>query len=460
MTSTVPSERVLSTLNRDGTRNVLHPKQSPGRFLTRRRVVGYALIALFVLLPRIRIGGHPAFMIDLITREIFAFGTAFRPSEGFLLALLGLSVVATVFLVTALFGRVWCGWGCPQTVYLEFVFRPIERLLEGRRGRKVTPLRRAAKLVVFAALSFALANVFLAYFVGTERLEHWVFESPMDHVGGFTVVMVVSALILFDFGYFREQMCIVTCPYGRLQSVLLDRQSLIVGYDVNRGEPRTHLKKSLPQVKAGDCIDCKACVVTCPTGIDIREGLQMECIGCAQCIDACDSVMDKVGRDRGLIRYTSQDQLAGKVSKLLRGRTIIYPLMLVAAVSALIWMTTTRADTEIWVDRITGPAFVELPGGNVSSQFRLKIENRTDVRQSYAIELVGMPGTLRSALPTWDAGPHKAIDVPLFVDLPRTAFVRGELAAHVRVSHPAGKAGGTFTKVMDLTLFGPEGDPR
>lgn len=453
MSMNVPSERVLSTLNRDGTRNFLHPKLAHGRFLTRRRIVGYALIVLFVLLPRIRIGGRPALLIDLISREVSAFGTVFRPSEGFLLALLGLSVVATVFLVTALFGRVWCGWGCPQTVYLELVFRPIERLFEGRGAhRKTTFLRRAGKLVVFTGLAFALANVFLAYFVGTDRLEKWVFESPLDHLGGFTVVMVVTALMLFDFGYFREQMCIVTCPYGRLQSVLLDRQSLIVGYDAKRGEPRTRLKKSLPVVQGGACVDCSACVSVCPTGIDIRDGLQMECIGCAQCIDACDAVMDKLKRPRGLIRYTSQDELAGLGRHLLRVRTMIYPALLAVAIAGLVFKTTTRADTEIWVDRITGPAFVELPDGKVSSQLRLKIENRTDERQAYRVELVEPAvGQLRSALPTWDAAAHKPIDVPLFVDLPRDAFVRGEVHARVRVSHDGG-----FQKVMDLTLFGPD----
>ncbi|MEO6773665.1 MAG: cytochrome c oxidase accessory protein CcoG [Kofleriaceae bacterium] len=446
-------DRVLSTLNQDGTRNVLDPKLAHGRFLDRRRVVGYALIVLFVVLPRIRIGGRPAVLIDLFTGEISAFGALFRPSEGFLLALLGLSVVAVVFLVTALFGRVWCGWGCPQTVYLELVFRPIERLFEGRGAhRKVTPIRRGLKLVVFAGLAFALSNVFLAYFVGTDRLETWVFESPLEHVGGFTVVMVVTGLVLFDFGYFREQMCIVACPYGRLQSVLLDRQSLIVGYDTQRGEPRMHVKKSLPVV-GGACVDCSACVATCPTGIDIRDGLQMECIGCAQCIDACDAVMDNLHRPRGLIRYTSQDELAGQPRRLLRVRTVVYPALLAVALAGLVFATTTRADTEVWVDRITGPAFVDLPDGKVSSQLRLKIENRSDARQLYTITLVDMPlGELRSPLPVWEANAHKSIDVPLFVDLPRSAFVAGQLHARVRVSHEGG-----FTKVMGLTLLGPDG---
>jgi cytochrome c oxidase accessory protein FixG len=454
MTENVPA--LLSTLNRDGSRNFLHPKLARGRFLTRRRVVGYALIALFVLIPRIRIGGRPAFLIDLVTREISAFGSVFRPTDGFLLALLGLVIVATVFLVTALFGRVWCGWGCPQTVYLELVFRPIERWLEGSRGQRVSWWRRGLKLVIFTALSFALANVFLAYFVGTDRLERWVFESPLQHLGGFTLVMVVSALMLFDFGYFREQMCIVTCPYGRLQSVLLDRQSSIVGYDATRGEPRTKKKKSLPLIQGGACVDCHACVSVCPTGIDIRDGLQMECIGCAQCIDACDSVMDRLSRPRGLIRYTSQDELAGLPHRLLRMRTIAYPVMLAIAVVGLVWTSGTRSDTEVSVERITGPAFVELPDGQVSSRLQLKLENRAEEHRTYRFELVATPGgTLRSPLPEWEAASHHAFDVPLFVDLPRSAFIGGEARAHIRITSNAG-----FVRVLDATLFGPDGGGR
>src|SRR4051794_22981120 len=229
------SERVLSTLNLDGTRNVIRPRLARGRFLTWRRVAGYALIALFVFLPRVRINGRPALLIDLVSREVDVFGALFRPSDGLVLMLLGIAIVLAVFLVTALFGRVWCGWGCPQTVYLEHVFRPIERLFEGRRGTRKTWPRRTLKWLAFTAISFLLSNVFLAYFVGVDRLELWVLDSPLEHVGGFALVCGVAALMLFDFGYFREQMCIVACPYGRLQTVLLDPQSLIVGYDARRG---------------------------------------------------------------------------------------------------------------------------------------------------------------------------------------------------------------------------------
>jgi len=453
VTPTLSPERVLSTLNRDGTRNVLHPKLARGRFLRGRRIVGLALIALFVLLPRIRIGGRPALLIDLGQREISAFGMLFRPTDGFLLALLGITVVSAVFLVTALYGRVWCGWGCPQSVYLKHIFRPIERWLEGSRGQRVTWWRRAIKLGIFACLAFALANVFLAYFVGTDRLERWVFGSPLDHVGGFTVVMAVTALMFFDFAYFREQTCIVACPYGRLQSVLLDRQSLIVGYDTGRGEPRAKAKKKLATVNAGDCIDCGACVAVCPTGIDIRGGLQMECVGCAQCIDACDAVMDKVGRKRGLIRYTSQDELAGKRRRIVRGRTLVYPIMLITAAFALVWKVSHRSGAEVTVQRLSGPSFTELPDGRIAAQLDIKIENTSDDRHTYAFALVEpAAGQLRSAIPEWHVPAHESRVVPLFVDLPRAAFVHGQMKAVMRI-----RSEGDFDRSIHATLFGPEG---
>jgi cytochrome c oxidase accessory protein FixG len=454
MTHNVPTERVLSTLNQDGTRLYIRPKLAHGRFLTRRRVVGFLLIALFVLLPRLRIAGHPALLIDLVTRDIYVFGALFRPSEGFALAMLGMTIVIAVFLVTALFGRVWCGWGCPQTVYLELVFRPIERFLEGSRGQRASPWRKAVKWTLYAAVAFALSNVFLAYFVGTDRLEKWVFHSPLEHPIGFSIVIGVAGLMLLDFGWFREQMCTIACPYGRLQSVLLDRQSLIVGYDATRGEPRTKPKKKLPVV-GGDCVDCSACVSVCPTGIDIREGLQMECIGCAQCIDACDGVMDKLGRKRGLIRYTSQDELGGKPRKILRVRTVVYPVLLALAVGLLGFSVGTHDSTEVWIERIQGPAFVELPDGKISSQARIKLENASDVERRYHLLLAESPGASLRGNFQWTIKAHKSQEIPIFIDVPRDSFVNGKRKVYLRI-HDSGGA----ERVVTLTLLGPDGGSK
>ena len=458
MSPPVSRDRVLSTLNRDGTRNWIRPKLARGRFLRRRQIVAYALIALFVFLPRIPIGGRPALLIDLGARELSAFGMVFRPSDGVLLMLLGLTIALAIFVLTALFGRVWCGWGCPHTVYLELVFRPIERWLEGTPAQQAKLSRfhprRLIKWVVFAALAFTVANVFLAYFVGARRLETWVFESPLEHLGGFGVVVCVAALMLANFGWFREQTCIVACPYGRLQSVLLDRQSLIVGYDARRGEPRTKPRKHLPVVDAprGDCVDCSACVAVCPTGIDIRDGLQMECVGCAQCIDACDAVMDKLHRPRHLIGYTSQDELAGKPRKLLRPRLVIYPALLAVVASLFAWGVASRSSSEIWSLRNDGPSFVALPDGRVAAAVKLKIENETDAMRHYVISLAdAADAELKSPLAVWEIKPHRAQTIPLFVEAAIATFHHGERRVHLRIFDDEG-----FARIVAITLLGPD----
>ena len=459
--------KVLSTLEEDGRRRWLAPRLARGRFLRHRRIVGYALIALFVALPFVRIGGRPAVLLDLAARELSLFGAVFRPSDGFLLMFAGLAIVLAIVLVTALFGRVWCGWGCPQTVYLEHVFRPIERWLEGSpaRRRKLAAAgalgpRRALKWALYVALSVALANVFLAYFVGVDRLAAWMFGSPFDHPVGFVTVVATSALMLLDFAWFREQTCIIACPYGRLQAVLLDRQSLIVGYDARRGEPRGQPRKRLPVLASasaaearGDCVDCGACVAVCPTGIDIRDGLQMECIGCAQCIDACDAVMDRVGAPRGLIGYTSQGQLAGEPRRLLRARTIAYPALLAVVGALLAWSLGSRPATKIWVDRVEGAPFVELPEGRVASQVRLKLDNESGERRTYAITLHDAPDAqLRAGQLTWEVRARRAAEIPLFVDVARASFVRGKREVRLRVADDRG-----FARLVEVTLLGPEG---
>jgi cytochrome c oxidase accessory protein FixG len=455
-----PSRRSLPTLNQDGTRFLIRPKLSQGRFHRRRRIVGYALIALFVLLPHLRIGGRPPMLIDLVHREIVFVGTVFRPSEGFLLMLLGLAVVLTVFFVTAMWGRVWCGYGCPQTVYLELVFRPIERWLEGNPSQQRVldasgaNWRRRLKWLIYLGLAFVIANVFLSYFVPTDVLYHWVIGSPASHPGGFIVVSAVTALMYFDFAYFREQTCTVACPYGRLQSVLLDRRSLIVGYDATRGEPRGKAGKKAAQTAPprGDCVDCGACVATCPTGIDIRDGLQMECIGCAQCIDACDPIMDKLKRPRGVIRYASQDQLAGTPRKFSRFRVWIYPALLLVVGGISIWQLTGRAAAELWILRNDVAAFQILDGDRVSSMVRLKIENRSASQHVYTVELADDPHaqlvSSRPELPL--AGGHAEV-LSLFVISAQRDFHDGKRTSVLVVREDRREI-----RRMPVTLLGPE----
>jgi cytochrome c oxidase accessory protein FixG len=361
-----------------------------GRWWQRRRIVAYVLMIVFVLIPHLRIGGKPAILLDIAARQFTIFGRTFLPTDTLLLALLMLTVFVSIVLVTAIAGRAWCGWACPQTVYMEFLFRPIDRIFEGTVGkggkpkRSVAVLSQVARFAVYVVLCGFLAHTFLAYFVGTERLSQWVRSSPVEHPVAFLVMTGTLGLMLFDFLFFREQLCLIACPYGRFQSVMLDQQSLIVAYDPIRGEPRKKGKHK-PTEDVGDCVDCNQCVVVCPTGIDIRHGLQMECINCTQCIDACDSVMEKVGSPKGLIRYGSQDSIAGKAKKLFRARTIIYPMILLALMSGLVFAISTKSGFDARILRRNGAPFTVYPDGSASNEFRIRLVNRTSDPQVYSL---------------------------------------------------------------------------
>lgn len=454
MSVPVSPERVLPTLNADGTRNRIRPRLYDGRLLRARRWVAWALMALFVGLPLLRVGGKPAILLDVVKREFVLFGRTFLATDGVLLMLLMLSIFVTVVLTTALVGRAWCGWACPQTVYMEFLFRPLERLFEGPREAQLrldktgANFRRVAKNVVYLALAFGLANVFLAYFVGTDALRRWVLEAPTQHWGGFSVVMVTTGLVFFDFAYFREQMCTVVCPYARLQSVLLDPKSLVVGYDGKRGEPRSKGKAKEPG--HGDCIDCQACVVACPTGIDIRQGLQLECIACGQCADACDSIMDRIHKPQGLIRYASQAAFeTGKQSPVLRPRVAIYGLVLVGLLATLLLVGGKPSASEITLLRGLGAPFSE-NGDQVINQLRLKVHNRTNSPRSFGVTVLGMPGArvVAPELPLLVAPSQQAV-ANFFVVAPRS-----ELHGSRRIQLRIGDA--HDSQLVTYTLLGPE----
>ncbi len=383
-----PEEHVLSTLERDGSRRWLYPKLSTGAWWKRRRVVAYVLMVIFVAIPHLRIGGKPLVLLDIANREFTVFGRTFLPTDTLVLALLILSVFVSIVLITALVGRAWCGWACPQTVYMEFLFRPIDRLFEGTKGKGGQPRgarslpKQAGRFVIYLALCMFLAHTFLSYFVGTEQLSQWVRSSPFEHPLAFFVMALTTGLMIFDFMFFREQLCVIACPYGRFQSVMLDQQSLIVGYDPVRGEPRKKGKRVAGET-AGDCVDCNQCVVVCPTGIDIRKGLQMECINCTQCIDACDDVMDRVGKPRGLIRYSSQDSLARKPNRFLRARTIIYPVVLLLVFGGFVYAVSTKAGFDARPLSGRGAPFTVIAPGEVSKSFRMRLVNRTSQAQVY-----------------------------------------------------------------------------
>jgi len=427
-------ERVLSTLNVDGSRRWIRPRPSGGRWWRSRQVVAYALMFVFFVIPYLRMNGKPLILLDLPRREFTLFGTTFLPTETLLFMLGFVSIGITIFLVTALFGRVWCGWGCPQTVYMEYLFRPLERLFEGgargsaqldqRGARGQLHPRRLAKYAVYGVLALFLAHTFLAYFVGVEQLAVWVRRSPVEHPTSFLVMLGTTVAIFLDFAWFREQTCLVACPYGRLQSVMLDRRSLIVGYDRRRGEPRA--KAARRDAHSGDCVDCLMCVQTCPTGIDIRDGLQMECIHCTQCIDACDTVMVKIGKPKGLIRYGSRDGFESSARGWLRPRVVLYPLALAISLGLFAWQLGTRATAELTVLRGTAAAFTVQDDGTVLNAVKIRVANRSGEPRAYRIALDGAGGLELVApinpMPV-KAGERRTETV--FVRAPRAAFPRG-----------------------------------
>lgn len=448
-------ERVLPTLNNDGTRRWVRPRLAKGRYYRRRLILGWSLMVLFAALPFVSIHGKPAILLDILHWEFTLFGRTFLPTDGVLLMFLLLSIFVAVILLTALVGRVWCGWACPQTVYMEFLFRPIERLIEGdhreqaRLDREGPNGRRVLKTVVFLLVSFVVGNVFLSYFVGVRALGHWMLGSPLAHPTAFAVMGATTGLVFFDFTYFREQMCTVICPYARLQSVLLDKKSLVVAYDVSRGEPRG--KKGRAK---GDCVDCSLCVAVCPTGIDIRNGLQLECITCTQCMDACDGVMDKLRRPRGLIRYTTQDALETKrfsAKSLLRTRIFIYPVLLVALLVALFFTASKRKDVEVSVLRGIGAPFVE-QGDLVRNHVRIKIRNRTDGEVAYTLSLVGADDSTLIAPenPLHVAAGAQSTE-SVFVLAPRASFKAGSRDVRFVVSDQK-----SVERVLPYKLLGPE----
>lgn len=451
-------EHVLSTLEKDGSRRWLRPKLSLGPWWYRRRNLAYVLMVVFVVMPHLTISGRPFIRLDIIARRFTIFGHTFLPTDTLLLALTMLTAFISIVLVTAVAGRAWCGWGCPQTVYMEYLFRPIDRLFEGTAGKGGKPKtemsggKQIARFAIYVLINAFLAHTFLSYFVGADQLATWIMGSPLNHPVAFAVMATTTGLLTYDFYYFREQTCLIACPYGRFQSVMLDRQSIIVAYDPQRGEPRKKGKRPSAD-RAGDCVDCNQCVVVCPTGIDIRDGLQMECINCTQCIDACDSVMSKVGLPQGLIRFSSQDGLEGKKPKFLRARTLLYPLILVAVASGLVYAISTKYSFDARIIRGKGAPFTRVERTLVSNSFSLRLVNRSEQTQTYSVSVAEPDGVTVEVID--DAG--------LTLDAGQTSLVPLELRFSSSLTIGDGNApvqlkiadGNNTDQLLDFRLLGP-----
>lgn len=376
----------ISIVDDKGGRKWVYPKKPKGKLYNARTIFSIFLLAILFGTPFIRSGGHPVMLFDILDRKIILFGTFFTPSDYFLFGLVMISAFVLLFLVTAVFGRIFCGWVCPQTVFLEMVFRKIEYLIEGDYTRQMELnkshwnsekiFKKTLKYIIFFALSFIIANTFLAYIIGTDKLFKIISEPVSQHLSGFISIMVFTGLFYFVFAWFREQACILVCPYGRLQSVLLNKNSIVIAYDFIRGEPRGKISRN-NENKNGDCIDCKKCVYVCPTGIDIRNGTQLECVNCTACIDACDSIMDSIDKPRGLIRYDSMEGIETKTKLKFTARVAGYITVLLVLITITTLMFTSRKDIDVSILRTQGMLYQKMPDGKVSNLYNIKISNKT-----------------------------------------------------------------------------------
>ncbi|MCC6416457.1 MAG: cytochrome c oxidase accessory protein CcoG [Opitutaceae bacterium] len=381
MAASRPNLDSVTTINRDGSRPFIYPADVAGRFNVARKVSAFLLILFYLALPWIPIGGYPAVFLDVASRRFHLFGWTLATQDLWLTFFLISGLGFGLFYITSLLGRIWCGWACPQTVFLDHVYRPIERWIDGnalqRRQLAAAPwsagkiLRRVLKHTLYIIISLAITHLFLAYFVSIPELWHMMHEQPGAHWGAFGFVFITAGFLYFNFAWFREQLCIVICPYGRLQSAMIDDHSMIVGYDTRRGEPRGKLGSE----GAGDCVDCNRCVHVCPTGIDIRQGLQMECIGCTACIDACDEVMRRIDKPVGLIRYDSQTALAGGKTRWLRPRTLLYSILLIIGLGVGLWAVSTIKPATVSITRITGAPYI-VTDDSVRNQFLVRLLNK------------------------------------------------------------------------------------
>lgn len=390
-----PTLETLSTIRADGSRKFVHPADVHGPFTTWRRVAALILLVVYVALPWITVNGFPAVFLDVQQRRFHFFGLTLAAQDLWIGFFLVTGLALALFYVTSIFGRIWCGWTCPYTVFLEHLYRRVERWIDGdgpaRRQLEDAPwtpskiARRVFKHAAFIVISAVIAHVFLSYFVSIKSLYEMMRNSPAHHVEAFVIVLSLTGALYFSFSWFREQFCIILCPYGRMQSALTDDNSVVIGYDKKRGEPRG---KATTDKSAGDCVDCRRCVQVCPTGIDIRNGLQLECIGCAACVDACDDIMVKLKRPKGLVRYDSHHGLQGGRTRLVRPGTIFYTVALLAWAAAftvaITWISPLRAS----VVRMGGASFY-VDNGVIRNQFQLRVINKRNNASTYRIELSG-----------------------------------------------------------------------
>jgi len=429
----------IGTINAEGKRAWVYPKKPSGRFYEYRKYVSYGLLLFLFASPFIKVNGHQFLMFNILERRFNIFGFPFWPQDFHLVVISMIAGVIFVALFTVAYGRIFCGWMCPQTIFMEMVFRRIEYWIDGDRGaqqrldkspwnaKKIR--KRLFKWIVFFVISFLIANVFLAYLIGSDKLMQYVIDGPLAHVSTMVSLLIFTAVFYFVFAWFREQVCIIACPYGRMQGVLLDEKSIAVAYDHKRGEAENGRKKfrkneDRDALGHGDCIDCFQCVNVCPTGIDIRNGTQLECVNCTACIDECDDIMEKINKPKGLIRYASEDEINNKTKFKFTARMKGYTAVLAILIAILVGMLFLRTELETSIFRLPGQLYERKANNVISNVYTYKLINKTsEAIEDVNFKLVSHKGEIKMvSQDTFEVPAEELAEGTLFIEISASAL--------------------------------------
>jgi cytochrome c oxidase accessory protein FixG len=376
----------VATIDKYGKRVWMFPAKPNGKYYDYRKYLSYVYLIIFFVLPFIKINGNPLFLINILERKFILFGVIFWPQDFFVFGIGMITFIVFIALFTVIYGRVFCGWACPQTIFMEMIFRRIEYWIDGdanyQKKLKEDPwntdkiIKRFSKYSLFFLLSFLIANTFLSYIIGKDELFKMITVPISENKGTFVSLLIFTSVFFFVYSWFREQVCLIVCPYGRMQGVLLDPNSIVVAYDYVRGEERHKFKKNEVRI-GGDCIDCGLCVKVCPTGIDIRNGTQLECVNCTACMDACDHIMEGVGMNKGLIRYASENGIKNKQQLTFTKRMIAYSIVLVLLLGLETYLLVSRSDYDATIIRVKGMLYQERENNEIRNLFTIKLMNKT-----------------------------------------------------------------------------------